>query len=137
MMRSRAMRKPCLWFHQSLQSPPYFANKLCLHSFSNFENMSAKEKAEEIFWLKAQMDDIFCDICRLADACEVDNVIVICEVALCETFYNILMSLRQKCDVAVHQACYGIETVPDGIWVCQPCAKKQPDATCSICPVTL
>lgn len=30
----------------------------------------------------------------------------------------------EDCEVAVHQACYGIGTVPDGNWYCRRCEHK-------------
>lgn len=30
-----------------------------------------------------------------------------------------------RCDVAVHQRCYGITTIPDGDWLCCPCAEYE------------
>lgn len=37
------------------------------------------------------------------------------------------------CDVCVHQACYGVQNIPEGKWYCRTCAiglKPQ----CELCP---
>ncbi|XP_033095736.1 uncharacterized protein LOC117100244 [Anneissia japonica] len=50
-------------------------------------------------------EDVICDVCRAPD-CEEGNEMVFCD----------------KCDVCVHQACYGIINVPEGTWMCRTCA---------------
>lgn len=40
------------------------------------------------------------------------------------------------CSVAVHQACYGIVTVPAGPWFCRKCESQERPARvkCELCP---
>ena len=52
--------------------------------------------------------------------CEDGNEIVFCDV----------------CDVAVHQACYGVQKVPVGSWVCKPCAQLLFNSPCLLCSTT-
>lgn len=42
----------------------------------------------------------------------------------------------QNCTVAVHQACYGIVTVPTGPWYCRKCESQERTSRvrCAICP---
>lgn len=42
----------------------------------------------------------------------------------------------QNCTVAVHQACYGIVTVPTGPWFCRKCESQERSARvrCELCP---
>ncbi|MPC19564.1 Protein AF-10 [Portunus trituberculatus] len=42
----------------------------------------------------------------------------------------------QGCNVAVHQACYGIVTVPTGAWFCRKCESQERAARvrCELCP---
>ncbi|XP_062555381.1 serine-rich adhesin for platelets isoform X4 [Armigeres subalbatus] len=42
----------------------------------------------------------------------------------------------QSCAVAVHQACYGIVTVPSGPWYCRKCESQERSARvrCELCP---
>ncbi|XP_033639654.1 protein AF-10-like isoform X3 [Asterias rubens] len=42
----------------------------------------------------------------------------------------------QGCNVAVHQACYGIVTVPTGPWYCRKCESQERSARvrCELCP---
>lgn len=49
-------------------------------------------------------DEALCAICAEGHS-EAPNQIVFCE----------------RCDIAVHQKCYGISRVPDGEWLCWPC----------------
>lgn len=61
-------------------------------------------------------EDISCDVCRMPE-CEDGNEIVFCDI----------------CDVAVHQACYGVQNVPVGSWVCKPCAQLLSNCPCLLC----
>lgn len=38
------------------------------------------------------------------------------------------------CEVAVHQACYGIIEVPPGNWFCRKCESGESSITCALCP---
>jgi len=42
----------------------------------------------------------------------------------------------QNCTVAVHQACYGIVTVPTGPWYCRKCESQERTSRvrCELCP---
>lgn len=66
-------------------------------------------------------DHIVCDICRSPDA-EDGNEMVFCDL----------------CNICVHQACYGIEQIPDGEWLCRPCKQFGSQAakkiSCIFCP---
>ena len=45
------------------------------------------------------------------------------------------MVFCDKCDICVHQACYGVQTIPEGSWLCRPCALGiRPQ--CILCPKT-
>ncbi|XP_043927786.1 protein Jade-3 [Protopterus annectens] len=49
-------------------------------------------------------EDVICDVCRSPDS-EEGNDMVFCD----------------KCNICVHQACYGILKVPEGSWLCRTC----------------
>ncbi|KAH7968091.1 hypothetical protein HPB52_005576 [Rhipicephalus sanguineus] len=61
-------------------------------------------------------EDVVCDVCRSPDS-EEGNEMVFCD----------------QCDLCVHQACYGIQRIPEGSWVCRTCALgiRPP---CVLCP---
>ena len=43
------------------------------------------------------------------------------------------MVFCDKCNICVHQMCYGITSIPDGSWLCKTCALGiKPD--CVLCP---
>ncbi|XP_014667075.1 PREDICTED: protein Jade-1-like [Priapulus caudatus] len=61
-------------------------------------------------------DDTICTVCRSPDY-EEGNEMVFCD----------------GCDIAVHQACYGIQVIPPGDWLCRCCALGiRPQ--CMFCP---
>ncbi|KAK2148927.1 hypothetical protein LSH36_474g00032 [Paralvinella palmiformis] len=63
-------------------------------------------------------ENVVCDVCRSPDG-EDSNEIVFCD----------------GCDICVHQACYGIQKIPEGSWLCRTCALGiQPK--CILCPKT-
>ncbi|XP_034952499.1 PHD finger protein rhinoceros [Chelonus insularis] len=61
-------------------------------------------------------ENVICDVCRSPDS-EEGNEMVFCDF----------------CNICVHQACYGITSIPDGSWLCRTCSLSQrPD--CVLCP---
>nr|XP_019572307.1 PREDICTED: protein Jade-3 isoform X2 [Rhinolophus sinicus] len=67
------------------------------------ENMNHAIKTEEGLGIEYD-EDVICDVCRSPDS-EEGNDMVFCD----------------KCNVCVHQACYGILKVPEGSWLCRSC----------------
>ena len=46
-----------------------------------------------------------------------------------------LMVFCDSCNICVHQACYGITSIPAGSWLCKTCALGQKGTTaCVLCP---
>ncbi|WAQ98834.1 JADE1-like protein [Mya arenaria] len=79
------------------------------------ENMDTKKKTEEGLGIEYD-EDIVCEICQSPES-EDTNEMVFCD----------------GCDICVHQACYGIQTVPEGSWLCRTCALGI-KPTCILCP---
>ena len=50
-------------------------------------------------------DDIVCDVCWSPDS-EDGNEMIFCD----------------RCDICVHQACYGVSAIPATAWLCRPCS---------------
>lgn len=63
-------------------------------------------------------DGEICDICHYGYS-EPGDMLVYCE----------------KCNIPVHQSCYGIDTVPEGEWMCSVCKNNlcPTHVTCAIC----
>ena len=61
-------------------------------------------------------DGVICDVCRSPDS-EECNEMVFCE----------------RCNICVHQACYGITSIPSGPWLCRTCANGI-KPKCELCP---
>ncbi|XP_014241583.1 PHD finger protein rhinoceros [Cimex lectularius] len=61
-------------------------------------------------------ENVICDVCRSPDS-EESNEMVFCD----------------SCNICVHQACYGITTIPSGSWLCRTCAIGQ-RPECVLCP---
>lgn len=79
------------------------------------QKMQAAIEAEEGLGIEYD-EDVVCDVCRSPEG-EDGNEMVFCD----------------KCNVCVHQACYGILKVPQGNWLCRTCALGvQPK--CLLCP---
>ena len=63
-------------------------------------------------------DDTCCDICGYPDASNA-NAIIFCD----------------RCDVAVHQECYGVPSIPEGRWLCTRCGLiPNSIVSCALCP---
>nr|VZI46322.1 unnamed protein product [Spirometra erinaceieuropaei] len=94
---------------------------------------SVFETAEEIAYIKSKDDALSneekpiefdentrCDVCLSYEG-EDGNELVFCD----------------GCLVCVHQACYGIPTLPEGSWLCRRCEMGAKSTTrCALCPNT-
>ena len=67
-------------------------------------------------------DNIMCVICNNGDN-EENNLIIICD----------------GCSLPVHQACYGVQKIPEGDWLCAACLHNLPPhlRTCVLCPTRM
>ncbi|XP_019504899.1 PREDICTED: protein Jade-3 isoform X2 [Hipposideros armiger] len=79
------------------------------------ENMNHAIKTEEGLGIEYD-EDVICDVCRSPDS-EEGNDMVFCD----------------KCNVCVHQACYGILKIPEGSWLCRSCVVGI-HPQCVLCP---
>ncbi|KAF6090682.1 jade family PHD finger 3 [Phyllostomus discolor] len=79
------------------------------------ENMNHAIETEEGLGIEYD-EDVICDVCRSPDS-EEGNDMVFCD----------------KCNICVHQACYGILKVPEGSWLCRSCVVGI-HPQCVLCP---
>ncbi|XP_076604364.1 protein Jade-1 [Chaetodon auriga] len=79
------------------------------------ENMTHAMETEEGLGIEYD-EDVVCDVCQSPDG-EDNNEMVFCD----------------KCNICVHQACYGIQKVPKGSWLCRICALGILPK-CQLCP---
>ncbi|XP_026888369.2 protein Jade-1 [Electrophorus electricus] len=80
-----------------------------------YDNMSHAIETEEGLGIEYD-EDVVCDVCQSPDG-EDGNEMVFCD----------------KCNICVHQACYGILKVPEGSWLCRTCALGI-SPKCQLCP---
>ncbi|RUS88301.1 hypothetical protein EGW08_003939 [Elysia chlorotica] len=80
-----------------------------------YTKTNALKKTEEGLGIEYD-EDVACDVCRLLES-EDTNEMVFCD----------------GCDICVHQACYGIQTIPEGTWLCRICALGI-KPMCLLCP---
>ncbi|XP_054652612.1 protein Jade-1 [Dunckerocampus dactyliophorus] len=79
------------------------------------ESMTHAMETEEGLGIEYD-EDVVCDVCQSPDG-EDNNEMVFCD----------------KCNICVHQACYGIQKVPKGSWLCRICALGIMPK-CQLCP---
>ncbi|XP_032879174.1 protein Jade-3 isoform X1 [Amblyraja radiata] len=80
-----------------------------------YENMNHAIETEEGLGIEYD-EDVICDVCRSPDS-EEGNEMVFCD----------------RCNICVHQACYGILKVPEGSWLCRTCVLGL-YPQCLLCP---
>ncbi|XP_056623341.1 protein Jade-1 isoform X1 [Triplophysa dalaica] len=80
-----------------------------------YDNMNHAMETEEGLGIEYD-EDVVCDVCKSPDG-EDGNEMVFCD----------------KCNICVHQACYGILKVPEGSWLCRTCALGI-FPKCHLCP---
>ncbi|XP_077586727.1 protein Jade-1 isoform X1 [Stigmatopora nigra] len=80
-----------------------------------YDNMTHATETEEGLGIEYD-EDVVCDVCQSPDG-EDNNEMVFCD----------------KCNICVHQACYGIQKVPKGSWLCRICALGIVPK-CQLCP---
>ncbi|XP_061699422.1 protein Jade-1 isoform X2 [Syngnathoides biaculeatus] len=102
-----------------LALPPLdeFAMERALEEFERrcHDNMTHATETQEGLGIEYD-EDVVCDVCQSPDG-EDNNEMVFCD----------------KCNICVHQACYGIQKVPKGSWLCRICALGIVPK-CQLCP---
>ncbi|XP_037285966.2 uncharacterized protein LOC119178825 [Rhipicephalus microplus] len=100
-----------------LEPLPELAMEMILEDFETqcYDKLQREIRTEQGLGIEYD-EDVVCDVCRSPDS-EEGNEMVFCD----------------QCDLCVHQACYGIQRIPEGSWVCRTCALgiRPP---CMLCP---
>lgn len=63
-------------------------------------------------------DDVFCGVCGDANSKD-DDPILLCD--------------GEGCQTAVHADCYGVTEIPEGPWLCEPCASSSGSSNSQSC----
>ncbi|MED6110151.1 hypothetical protein PIB30_040306 [Stylosanthes scabra] len=80
-------------------------------------NTESRNSVQECLGISIQNPDAFCSVCQ--NSSNDDN--------------NCLLECS-RCLIRVHQACYGIPTLPrKGRWCCRPCRTNSKDIACVLC----
>lgn len=91
---------------------------VCLLETKCQQNMASALTSENALSIEYDESTV-CDVCKDKES-EDTNEMIFCDV----------------CNVCVHQACYGIATIPEGEWICKPCVSGESNAKCVLCPNT-
>lgn len=72
-------------------------------------------------------DNVLCDVCqRQVGLCLIYNLLILSFVKFSpETEEGNEMVFCDRCNICVHQACYGITEIPEGEWLCSPCRASE------------
>lgn len=117
-----------IWFYQGalLYKIPFYCKPL---DWTDLDMMKPLRRNRSKSAMGATDDD--------DDGPEIDDSCVICGNEESEPFDLIVFC--DGCDITVCQSCYSVPTVPEGEWLCRPCAAgarsqaRGVDVTCAIC----
>nr|XP_025659824.1 uncharacterized protein LOC112755751 isoform X2 [Arachis hypogaea] len=80
-------------------------------------NTKSRNFVQECMGISIQNSDAFCSVCQNSSNDDI-NCLLECS----------------RCLIRVHQACYGISTLPKkGRWCCRPCRTNSKDIACVLC----
>lgn len=107
------------------------------------EEAKAAERAQN-----AHDQDACCAVCGGSDSLPKD-AILFCDRRVPQSYLGCLTPLYcttrlcfmyfafRRCDLAVHQMCYGVTVIPEGDWFCAPCSAGlyPTELPCILCDV--
>lgn len=103
----------------------------------SWANMQTLLKTEECFGMEYD-ENVICDVCRAVS--KFDNNLFFNSLFIVNLYLlqpdseeGNEMVFCDRCNICVHQACYGILSIPPGPWLCKPCTLglRPP---CQLCP---